>query len=88
MVNVVIPFVIAVSTHVSPRDLGRFLESMVKRRWTSAASFLLRAGVMAPTAQAAASSLSGWMMPLPMGSLLACAMRLRSVSPSAVSSAV
>jgi hypothetical protein len=69
--------------------MGRFLESMVyPRRWTSAASSLLRAGVTVPIAQAAASSLSGQMMPLPLGSVSACAMRLRSVSPSAVSIAV
>ena len=44
----------------------------------------MRAGVMVRIEQAAASSLSGRMMSLPLVSVSACAMKFRSVSPSAV----
>ncbi len=89
LVNIVVPFVIIVSAHVLPRDGAFFRKYGIEAVWASAAaSSRLQAGVMVPITQAAASLLSGQMMPLPLVSVSACAMRLRSVSQSAVSSAV
>lgn len=65
-INVVVPFVIAVSTHVSQSDGAFCGEYGVRRRLTSAASSMMMAGVMVPIAQVAASLLSGRMMPLPL----------------------